>query len=564
MVIKSYIFEKRILLFLILMTLSSMSSYPVFAQIQQEERANVDIRALLEAKINKVQQNGSTISGENINHPAELARFYNERNYLAVWSIGFYFPERSHLFQKECIEGTMNHGLVPEDYHNRTIKSLLQRGQDPSKLLPVQEVLDLEILLTDAYFSIANHFYRGKLHPDSIGVQWHLATKKKLDPVKYLQIATSDNNKNICTSLQELLPQNESYWDLVDALKHLRQSPQWSSQIPGDWNTLLQKGDFHPLVEDVRRRLQETGDLKPGTISGTFDRELELAVMRFQRRHGMHFDGLIRLNTLQKLNISSDNRIQQIYANLERWRWMPENLGNKYIMINIPEFKMEVIQNNDVLYRELVVVGRENFPTPCFSDSMKYVIFNPYWNIPRSIVVDEILKQLEYDSTYLEKNEIEVLRGGKVSRKPPKKWTEENSEKYFFRQRAGELNPMGIVKFMFPNKYDIYLHDTPEKHLFNNSRRSNSHGCIRLHNPIGFADYILDDYTYGKWDTARIHKVLVENKETKVDFEKALPIHITYWTVFTDHNNNNELNFREDIYKWDEEMYQALKRPRVQ
>ena len=245
---------------------------------------------------------------------------------------------------------------------------------------------------------------------------------------------------------------------------------------------------------------------------------------------------------------------------MERWRWLPRVLGQEYLEVNIPAFELKMIENQQTVYKEKVIVGRENYPTASFSDSMTYIVLNPYWTIPRSIVNAELKLEVASDEYHLINNDIRVFRNNKLVNSLNVNWNKANWNAYVFRQGPNAYNPMGQVKFMFPNGHDIYIHDTPARHYFTNSRRSYSHGCIRVNQPLKFAEHILRRQKE-PWDSIKIQKVLFSQKETSVNLSKEIPLHILYWTSFMDEFKN--IHFREDIYGWDEKIHDVLIEPIV-
>lgn len=512
-----------------------------------------DVRYVLQTTISNWQIDTAIYlpEGTQVFHADLIQAFYEARNFSPIWLLGRLVPQKAQNFEA-CIYNAEDEGLPPSHYHLSSIQRMLAKCREPSSAISTKELILLELLLTDAYFMMANDYTQGRIDPNSTGLDWFIA-RKHVNYVSHLNYAL-ENNINLCISLQTLLPKHPQYQYLKTALREYRNMQGWAP-IDAPWNVLLQKGNTDPLVINIRERLQLSGDLAPGPLVEEFDKTLELAVMRFQRRHGMYYDGLVRNNLIKELNIPLEQRITQIVANLERWRWLPEKLGDRYITVNIPEFELRVVNNNVVTYKERVIVGRENFPTPSFSDSIDYLVLNPYWNIPKSIVKNELLPQLDYDQNYFTNNDIMVYRGKQNINPNKVDWKNTNLANYWFRQGVNAYNPMGVIKFMFPNKYDIYIHDTPTKEIFNYSRRSHSHGCIRINAPLKFAQFLLQ--TSADWDSTRIAQVIQSQQETRVPLSENVPIHIMYFTTFLD-TNTQEFNFREDLYLWDEELYKRI------
>jgi murein L,D-transpeptidase YcbB/YkuD len=493
-----------------------------------------------------------SLGSERVYYADSLYKFYARRNFTPVWVVNNNVPVQTTAFL-DCIADSRNNGLLPDDYHYNTIAYWLQLAA--ATPLHPDTLLNLDLLLSDAYLLLAKHYARGKVNPEKANIMWHLM-KKSFNPIAYFE-NTLRKGTNLCESLELLLPDEMGYKELRNTLKQYETMSEWQTlSDKRGYSLWLQKGEADPLVAQVKQRLQITNDYPSHADTDIiFDKDLETAIMNFQRRHGLHYDGVIKLTTLQALNVPLSERINQIKANLERWRWMPENLGKNCIVVNIPGFELEMIQNDQIVYRESVIVGRENYPTPSFSDTVTHIIFNPFWYIPRSIVNAELKPTVLFDPEYLINNEVRVIKSGKTVNARAIDWKKANWDDYTFAQAASAYNPMGVVKFMFPNKHDIYIHDTPNHDLFNNARRSFSHGCVRVNDPVKFASFLLQ-YNEG-WDSTHIKQVLFSQKETKVNLSKSIPIHLLYWTTYID-EQTAMLNFREDLYKWDAQLAAEL------
>ncbi|HSN87061.1 MAG TPA: L,D-transpeptidase family protein, partial [Thermoanaerobaculia bacterium] len=289
-----------------------------------------------------------------------------------------------------------------------------------------------------------------------------------------------------------------------------------------------------------------------------FDEAVASAVSRFQRRHGLEATGKVDEGTLAELNVPVQDRIRQLQVNMERWRWMPASLGERYIFVNVPEFRLDVYEGDHSALAMRVVVGKDQSKTPAFSDKMTYLELNPAWNLPVSILSDEILPKLASNPGYLASHDMEVVKGwGDDEEVVDASYASEAGQPgspYRVRQRAGAANPLGKVKFMFPNEFDIYLHDTPADHLFDRAERDFSHGCIRLEKPVELARYLLRGDP--KWTPDAIQDALTSGEHAAVKLPKPLPVHILYWTAWVDQDGTVE--FRKDVYGHDETLEKAL------
>ena len=287
-----------------------------------------------------------------------------------------------------------------------------------------------------------------------------------------------------------------------------------------------------------------------------FDEDLKTAVISFQKKHGLYADGIVGAQTQKFLNMSAEEKIEKIRLNLERMRWLPRDLGEKYLIVNIPEFKLKMIENNNVKLDMAVVVGERKHPTPIFSDKMSYVVINPKWNIPQSITKKEIIPKLIKDPNYLASKGIDIYESWHPESE--KVNTQDIIDAFIledldsipnFRltQSPSSENPLGRMKFMFPNKHAVYLHDTPAKSLFGNARRAYSHGCIRLAKPEELMATIASEDKNFNMD--KINNILKETDEKSLGLTKKIPIHLVYLTSWVD--ENDVLQFREDIYNYD-------------
>jgi len=288
---------------------------------------------------------------------------------------------------------------------------------------------------------------------------------------------------------------------------------------------------------------------------------LQQSVMAFQKRHGLKADGVVGSATLDALNVPSKERVRKIELNMERLRWILGNVEQRSIVVNIANFMLDVVENGKSILSMRVVVGKPYWDTPVFTARMTYLIINPTWNVPESIARKEMLKTIKKDPHYLAKQNIKVLRsrGSQETEVDPKTvdWARTNARNlpYRFRQEPGPLNPLGRIKFMFPNKFDVYLHDTPAKRLFSENVRTFSHGCTRIERPLELAEYVLrDDH---RWSREDLLAAIEEGAEQKVMIPHPLNVHFLYLTAWVD--EEGVLQFRDDIYKRDESLDEALR-----
>lgn len=302
----------------------------------------------------------------------------------------------------------------------------------------------------------------------------------------------------------------------------------------GGWGYLkwkkktIQLGDSSELVQLVRKRLAITNETNAKDTSGIFDKKLEADIIGFQTRNGLKPDGKIGLATLKELNVPVEERLLQLKLNAERCLQLPEDLGDKYIMVNIPAFELIAIKKGKPVFISKIIAGKAYNRTAIFNGTMQYIVFSPYWNIPETIMQKEILPALSKHPGYMEQNHMEWFNGK-------------------IRQRPGPWNALGGVKFIFPNAYNMYIHDTPVKTLFNEQSRAYSHGCIRMEEPVKMAMFLLEEQK--EWNQEKINQAMNMDMETVVFLKEKTRIYIVYFTAFID--ENGLLHFRRDIYERD-------------
>ncbi len=338
----------------------------------------------------------------------------------------------------------------------------------------------------------------------------------------------------------------------------------WPKVEPGP---PLRVGDQGPRVKALRSYLRATGDLPTVTLSSdpVFDRALESAVMRFQGRHGLFEDGVVGKNTQAAIAVPVEERINQLQINMERWRSIPGSFGSHYLMVNIPGFELRIVENDTVVRKMRAIVGKKRRQTPVMSDRITYVELNPYWNIPRRIVLEDILPRIQEDPGYLAKHGIRVFNG----------WKEEASvldpvaidwgrvsNSYFpyrLRQEPSKMNSLGQVKFMFPNRQSVYIHDTPGKNLFQKQKRAFSSGCVRVQDPLALAEYLIGEQD---WDRKRLETTIEAGRRQVIVLKKSIPVHLVYFTAWVD--EGGDVHFREDIYDIDKQfLANAQKGPSI-
>ncbi len=524
-----------------------------------------ELRVILREKIRMEQrQERFTCRDELICGIADLPLFYARRGYRPAWVNQRSLSTAESLMR--AIRVADRDGLRTADYHADKIDMLLdsvienrlcETPTDPETLV------DLDLLLTDAFLMLGSHLMAGRVNAETIHTEWTVY-HPEADLAQIL--ASALESDQIETSLDSLRPPHHGYHALKSALDRYREIAAF-----GGWPLLgkhqsWQKGDFGMHVDQLRERLGSTGDLEPVAESSEgsylFDDLLEEGIRRFQARHGLPESGRIDAVTLAALNVPVDVRVRQIELNLERWRWIPHDLGDPHILVNIADFNLTVVVAGQPQWGMRVVVGRDYRRTPVFSADLKYLVINPYWNIPRKIAVEDILPKARRDPDYLIKKRIIVFESWEENAREidphSVDWSKVTMRNFAFklRKEPGPFNDLGRIKFMLPNKYAVYLHDTPSRKLFKRNSRSFSSGCIRLERPLDLAGYLLKDDP--KWTRKNILKAIEsEAGNIIVRLGKPVPVHLLYWTAWVDHLGRT--HFRDDIYGRDPLLDVALK-----
>lgn len=498
------------------------------------------------------------IEGEQIYSSGLVEGFYNGRKYQPAWS------HNGHLLQAailiKAVEEAYGDGLTPDYYHLSLIKSLVGMAQKESAL-DQAGLADLDILLTDAFLTLSCHLSGGCVNPVTIEAEW-FAKQRSVDVSSVLEQALKE--KQIRESLTSLLPERDSYDRLKQALGKYR-----DLLLNGEWplvsgGSVLKKDLVSGRVVELRKRLAASGDLEAeGTNGGNFfDENLEQAVILFQKRHGLKADGSVGPATLNALNVPLNQRIRQMELNMERMRWIPGNVDQRSIVVNIANFELNVIEKEKTVLSMRAVVGKPFQRTPVFTATMTHLVINPSWNVPVSIAQKEMLNKIQNEPHYLSNQNITVLRGWGPQEKKidPESidWSRINANTlaYRFRQEPGPLNPLGRIKFVLPNKFDVYLHDTSSRRLFSESVRTFSHGCTRIEKPVELGEYLLQDDP--RWSREKLLTEIEKGTEQTILLPQPLNVHFIYLTAWVD--EDEVLQFRNDVYKRDRQLDEALRK----
>ncbi len=468
-------------------------------------------------------------------------RFYADRDYRPVWLTRNGVRPEGYLLLEQ-LKDCRSHGLSSERYAVSRIQKLIDQRE-------IASLTTLELLLTQNYYRYSLDLQAGRTAPGEMDPRQktiHTAT----DPLK--DLARSLEDGTFFSALNRSFPQGSGYQKLRQALETYRQL-----QTKGSWPSvatdgkILAYGDTHPAIPQLRIRLALTNDYQtPFTHTDLFDQPLVTALKHFQARHGLQSSGRLDTKTLDALNVPINRRIEQIQANLERLRWGPRRLESYYVLVNMADFRLNVIDQNRQALSMKVIVGKPYRSTPAFSQKLTHLVVNPYWYVPRSIAVHDILPRVRRDPGYLARQKFQVFQttGTETTRIDPAKvdWSALRSDRFdfSFRQDPGPGNALGRIKFILPNPYSVFLHDTPQQGLFNREARTYSSGCVRLEKPFELARYLLKRETHGRGDF--LDKTLSSQTPQVIKLEEATPVHLVYWTVWVD--QSDALQFRDDVY----------------
>ena len=514
------------------------------------------------------------VGKELIRATALLTRFYEGRDYQPVWTTTSGPLPQAETLLTSIQEEAGREGLRASEYHLAKIKAVLAElglGQATQRTMDPALLADLDFLLTDAFFLYGADTSLGPVNLESLDEKWFIKNNEA-DLVPLLHTALTSNQ--ILDTIRSFPPKQLGYTRLREVLVRYR-----DITAHGGWPSIpagpaLALGASGKQVAKLRARLMASGDLASSSVDHSanlfdvsenrvpvsdseaiFDQEVEQAVQKFQRRHGLPVTGIVGGETLAALNVSAETRTRQITMNMERRRSLPQDLGPRYIAVNVPNFTLDVMENEQQVMSMKVVVGKmikEN-ATPMFSAKMTYIVLNPYWYVPKTIAEKELWPLHQRNPSYFGRNNFAVRRIPAGYKQVPDPDATDGSMKsvrvydYVLRQGPGPKNALGRVKFMFPNPYSVYLHDTPSKSLFNRTVRAFSHGCIRIEKPVELAEYLLRDSP--KWSKDAIEATIRRSKEQTVYLSEPLPVYIQYWTAWVD--DDSELQFRNDIYQYD-------------
>jgi murein L,D-transpeptidase YcbB/YkuD len=461
-----------------------------------------------------------------------MISFYNTRNYQYAWFTSDGMTEQARGFWNM-------HNYQTTYGHDSSLKDKpLQKTMDGFVAEDSLSVAASNKTFLNAEFKLTQHFILYALN----NIEDGFLKRKEME--RFVPAKREDASQLADSLINKKHKDNKYYEDVNDAYKALKEQLKTYYTIVknGGWPVItapakqLKKGISSPEIAVLKKRLHLSGDLASADTSQSFNDTLAAAISSFQSRHGYTANGILTDAQLKDMNVPAEKRLQQLLINMGRMQWMIDEPKGKMIVVNIPEFILHVKDGKNKVFDMPVVVGKEGHNTMMFTGNLSQVVFSPYWNVPPSIVKKEILPAMDRNPNYLVQQHMEITgnEGGLPS----------------IRQLPGEKNSLGRVKFLFPNSFDIYFHDTPAKSLFSKEKRAYSHGCIRLSDPVKMANYVLTGDP--KWTADAIETAMNSGNEQFVKVKDPIPVLITYYTAWVD--ENNQLHFADDIYGHDKNV----------
>lgn len=526
---------------------------------QSEDEVSMLIRFRMESDqpMDKIEiRNVSLLTAD------EIINFYNNRAFEKAWSDRGVLSKSAYDLREQIKESEFD-GLVPEDYHLSIIESFFltfESNQAQGKTNEPGDLADLDIFLSDAFFQLAKNLELGKVDPSKLGGDWEIARKQPVYSYPILLEEALRKNQ-ISQSLELLYPKFSIYKPGRKVIKDLTEKVKADTL---NWKKVkidksIHVGESNSVISRLRERLIYWEILPSYSFQDEdlYDSVLMDGIKDFQGMHGLDIDGVIGPQTVSSFNEGPKDQLDKAIVNMERLRWLPDTVKNaEFILVNIANFQLDYIKNLDTLLSERVIVGKKYHESPIFMAEMSYIVFSPYWNIPYSITRSEIIPSVRKNPNYIQAKNMEVVTSaGNVVDPSTINWNAK-SFPYLVRQKPGEGNSLGLVKFMFPNKHNVYIHDTNARSLFALDDRARSHGCIRIQNPQDFAKALLSSDP--SWTPSRISEAMHQSKEQVVQLDRKIPVVLVYLTFWAD--SKGESHFRDDIYDRDEKVLAALRK----
>lgn len=459
----------------------------------------------------------------------ETTELYQKRKYQYVWFDSKGMLEVGHLLYNK-LNNMEEEGIKTTIPYKNKLDSLFLIKKENYKI-----DIDDELLLTTLYFFYTHKVLKGIDPKKSMELGWYLPRKKE-SYVGYLDSIIA-NPSLINKNEKEQLSQYYKLKEVLQKYRMLQKNDSWTPIEMDSSRVALNPGDSATTIAQIRKRLYQLEDLTKDSKSAIYDEDLKAGILKYQARNGIKENTTINKKLITSLNVSIEDRIKTIMVNMERCRWIDVDISKvaALILINIPAFQLTYLKEGKVVLNSNVVVGKDINRTVIFSADMRYIVFSPYWNVPKSIITKEIKPSIAKNPNYLAQHNMEWHEGG-------------------IRQKPGPKNSLGLIKFLFPNNNSIYLHDTPSKNLFNEEKRAFSHGCIRVAKPVELANEILKDDK--NWTPEKIDAAMHKGKESWYTLKNKIPVYIGYFTAWVD--DNGEIHFYDDVYKRDDRLATML------
>jgi len=483
-----------------------------------------------------------SIDSAKINHlkDSSIIAFYHAIENKTFWLANTY---RKNLIS--LIATADKEGLFLSDFD-------LDKIQDSEKNidnLTDDTLIDYDILLTKNLNRYIQKASKGDLNPNELYTNWELKENKINVEELLLNFQKKDS---FYYALKEVLPNHIVYKKLKSALAIINSLPNYNlNNIEVEQKIVL--NDTNIAIIEIKKILIYWKDLKPlDSLNEVYDKETEMAIKKFQMRHGLATDGIIGVGTVNALSYSKEDRKKQIILNMERWRWYPRVFEPAYLIINIPDYTLHTIKNTDTTRTHKVIIGKAARKTPVLSSKLTHLIFNPTWTIPPTILKNDVIPAANRNPNYFKNKNITIYnaRNQVIS---SRNWDIKKAKNYRYVQSPGTRNSLGLVKFVFPNRFSVYLHDTNSRGYFDKEIRALSSGCIRVQYPFELSEYLLDDAE--KWNMEKIDETVNTHKTIQVNFNKEIYIHLLYWTAWSE---DETLQFRDDLYNFDLDLYEKL------
>jgi murein L,D-transpeptidase YcbB/YkuD len=475
-----------------------------------------------------------------------LRKIYAARSYRPFWVTPLALNEGGRSLMAQ-IAGPGREDFGGDEHRLNELAHLYRLAFPAPLQSNPHAIADLEWALSMCFVKYATILTEGKAPWVRAEEDWHLRGERSDPEGMFRQVESLGASR----ALDRMLLSHESYTSLTEALAEYRAIARAGGWPAIEGGGTLELGNESPRVRRLRRRLLVTRDLETEEDSPLFDEAVQRAVLRFQARHGLPEDGRMGPKTLEALNVSVESRIRQLEVNLERRRWLPPKLEDEILWINVPEFRLRVFRGEQEVLSMPVVVGAPSTPTPSFNERLSQAVLNPYWYVPESIAVKELVPKADENPNYLRNANFDLLddRGELMSFESLSPDLL-RSGRLRLRRKPGPFNDLGRIKFLFPNPFNVYLHDTPSRQLFERPSRAFSHGCIRVGEPLELAKYLFGDRF------SELERDLTTGEEKVLKVADPVPVYIVYFTAWR--SADGTVNFRDDIYARDEAVLRGL------